>query len=96
MVTFTYPPAKAKEIGEAFVSGKAPELPDYVKRIKLYVVMDVELKNYVIYEVPDEKSHEGLVAITKRLTGYFDIEGSRFKIEPLLTIAEALPLIGLG
>jgi hypothetical protein len=37
-----------------------------------------------------------LVAITKRFTGYFNIQGSRFKIEPLLTVEEALPLIGLG
>lgn len=96
MVTFTYPPDKAKEVGEAFVSGKAPALPDYVERTQIFVVMDVELKTYVIYKTPDEKSHDGLVAITKRFTGYFDIEGSRFKIEPLLTINEALPLIGLG
>ncbi len=96
MVTFTYPPDKAKEVGEAFVSGKAPELPDYVKRTQIFIVLDVELKTYAIYQVPDEKAHEGLVAITKRFTGYFDIEGSRFKIEPLLTVAEALPLIGLG
>jgi len=96
MVTFTYPPSKAKEVGEAFVSGKAPELPSYVERTQIFVVLDVELKTYAIYKVPDEKSHEGLVAITRRYTGYFNIEGSRFKIEPLLTITEALPLIGLG
>jgi hypothetical protein len=96
MVTFTYPPSKAQEVGQAFVSGKAPDLPDFVNRIQIFVVMDAELKTYSIYEVEDAKSHEGLVAITKRFTGYFDIEGSRFKIEPLLTINEALPLIGLG
>ena len=96
LVIFTYPPSKAKEVGEVFISGKAPELPDYVKRTQIFVVMDVELKTYAIYKVPDEKSHEGLVAITKRFTGYFDIEGSRFKIEPLLTVKEALPLIGLS
>lgn len=96
MVTFTYPPNRAEEVGQAFVSGKAPELPDFVKRIHIFVVLDVELKTYSIYEVEDAKSHEGLVAITKRFTGYFNIEGSRFKIEPLLTVNEALPLIGLG
>jgi len=96
MVTFTYPPNRAEEVGQAFVSGKAPELPDFVKRINIFVVLDVELKTYSIYEVEDAKSHEGLVAITKRFTGYFNIEGSRFKIEPLLTVNEALPLIGLG
>ena len=96
LVTFTYPPSKAKEVGEAFVSGKAPELPDYVTRTQIFIVLDVELKTYAMYEVPDEKAHEGLVAITKRFTGYFNIEGSRFKIEHLLTVSEALPLRGVG
>ena len=54
-----------------------------------------EVKNYVLYEVKDEKSHEGLIAIANRFTGYFYIEGTRFKIEHLLTTREALPLIGL-
>ncbi len=96
MVIFTYPPEKAKEVGEAFISGKAPDLPDFVNRIHLFVVMDVDIKTYAIYKVQDENSHEGLVAITKRFTGYFDIKGAKFKIEPLLTAEEALPLIGLG
>lgn len=96
MVTFTYPPSKAEEVGQAFVSKTAPELPDFVNRIQIFVVLDKELKAYSIYEVEDAKSHEGFVAITKRFTGYFNVEGSRFKIEPLLTVDEALPLIGLG
>ena len=96
MVTFTYPPEKAKEVGEAFLSGKAPKLPDFVTQEKVFVVLDTEIKNYVIYEVENEKTHEGLIAITNRFTGYFDIKGSRFKIEHLLTTREALPLIGLS
>ena len=96
MVTFTYPPEKAKEVGEAFLSGKAPKLPDFVTQEKVFVVLDEEVKNYVIYEVENEKAHEGLIAITNRFTGYFSIKGSKFKIEHLLTTREALPLIGLS
>jgi len=96
MVTFTYPPNRAEEVGQAFVSGAAPDLPDFVNRIQIFVVLDKKLKAYSIYEVEDAKAHEGFVAITKRFTGYFNIEGSRFKIEPLLTVNEALPLIGLS
>jgi hypothetical protein len=95
MVTFTYPPIKAKEVGEAFLSGQAPKLPKFVKQEKVFVVLDEEIKNYVIYEVEDQKTHEGLMAIANRFTGYFPIEGSKFKIEHLLTTREALPLIGL-
>ncbi len=55
-----------------------------------------DIKGYALYEVPDDKAHEGYVAITKRSTGYFGIEGYKFTVEPLLTAKEALALIGLG
>ena len=96
LVTFIYPPDKSRSVGEAFLSGKSPKLPEFVKTEKVFVVLDKEVKNYVIYEVEDEKSHEGLIAIVNRFTGYFNIQGSKFKIEHLLTTREALPLIGLG
>lgn len=95
MVTFTYPPNKAKEVGEAFLSGEAPKLPDYINQEKVFVVLDDEVKNYIIYEVEDNRAHEALMAIANRFSGYFNIEGSKFKIEHLLTTREALPLIGL-
>jgi hypothetical protein len=96
MVTFSYPPDKAKDVGESFLSGKAPQLPDFVSQEKVFVVLDDEVKNYVFYEVNDHKAHEGLIAIANRFTGYFNIKGTRVKIEHLLTTREALPLIGLG
>lgn len=95
LVTFTYPPEKAKEVGQAFLSGKAPKLPEFVTQEKVFVVLDTEIKNYVLYEVKNEKAHEGLIAIANRFTGYFDIKGTRFTIEHLLSTREALPLIGL-
>ena len=95
LVTFVYPPDKAKEVGQAFLSGKAPKLPEFVTQEKVFVVLDNEIKNYVLYEVENSKVHEGLIAVANRFTGYFDIEGSRFKIEHLLTTREAMPLIGL-
>lgn len=95
MVTFTYPAHKSKDVGEAFLSGKAPKLPDFVKQEKVFVVLDKKVKNYVIYEVVNEKAHEALLAIANRFTGYFNIEKSEFKIEHLMTTREALPLIGL-
>ncbi len=95
MVTFTYPPNKSKEVGEAFLSGKAPKLPGYINQEKVFVVLDEHVKNYVIYEVEDDKAHEALKAVANRFSGYFNIDGSRFKIEHLLTTREALPLIGL-
>ncbi|MBY8981409.1 MAG: hypothetical protein KGD57_00540 [Candidatus Lokiarchaeota archaeon] len=96
MVTFTYPPNKAKEIGQTFLSKKNIKLPDYIKQVNVFVVMDNDVKSYIIYEVENDKTHNALIAIANRFTDYFDIEGSKFKIEPLLTTKEALNLIGLA
>ncbi len=95
MVTFTYPPNKVKEVGQTFLSKRDVKLPNYIKPSGVYIVMDKDIKSYVIYEVEDNRSHEGFIAIVNRFTEYFDIEGSKFKIEHLLTTNEALGLIGL-
>ncbi|MBD3197324.1 MAG: hypothetical protein GF317_19875 [Candidatus Lokiarchaeota archaeon] len=95
MVTFTYPATSSKEVGETFLSGNTPKLPEFVKQEKVFVVLDKKVKNYVIYEVEDEKAHDALMAIATRFTGYFNIKDSQFKIEHLMTTREALPLIGL-
>jgi hypothetical protein len=101
MVTYlsviTFPGEKSEEAGKALP--KLPKLPDFVKPPQIYVTLSNDngkIKAYGIYEVDDNKAHEGLVAISKRLTGYFGIEGMEYKIEPLMTVREALSLLGLG
>ena len=94
LATATFPPHKATEIGKAFQG--LPKLPDFVKTLFIFIVPSSDIKGYALYEVPDDKAHEGYVAITKRSTGYFGIEGYKFIVEPLLTAKEALALIGLG
>jgi len=92
--TSTFPPHKATEVGKAFPN--LPKLPDFVKQLFVFIVPSSDIKGYGLFEVPDDKAHEGYVAITKRYTGYFGIEGYKFTVEPLLTAKEALALIGLG
>ena len=96
MVTSIYPPHKAEEVGQAFVGKKVPEVADFVKRINIFVASDYDTKIYALYEVPDDKVYEGLKSISTRYAGYRIIEGFKYKIEPLLTVQEALPMIGLG
>jgi len=93
----TFPGEKSKEIGKLLP--KLPKLPEFVKPPQLFVTIsndDGKIKAYGIYEVEDDKSHEGYVAIAKRLTGYFEVEGLSYKIEPLMNIKESLNLLGLG
>jgi hypothetical protein len=93
----TFPGEKSEKIGK--ILPKLPKLPDFVKPPQIFTTVsndNGEIKAYGIYEVDDNKSHEGYVAIAKRLTGYFEIEGIHYKIEPLMTLKEALTLLGLG
>ncbi|TKJ19227.1 MAG: hypothetical protein CEE42_15800 [Promethearchaeota archaeon Loki_b31] len=94
LATATFPPHKATEVGKTFPN--LPKLPDFVKQLFIFVVPSSDIKAYSLFEVPDDKAHEGYVAMTKRYTGYFGIEGYKFTIELLLTAKDALALIGLG
>jgi len=94
LATSFIPPHKATEVGKTFPN--LPKLPDFVKTLFIFVVPSRDIKSYSLYEVPDDKAHEGYLAITKRITGYFGIEGFKFTVEPLMTIKESLALIGLG
>ena len=96
MVTSRYPLYKAEEIGKIFVENKLPKTADFVKRINIWVVSDFETKIYALYEVPNEKLHDGLISISTRYAGYRAIDGFGFKTETLLTVQEALPMLGLG
>ena len=93
MVTTNFPPDKAVEVGKTFSSVKLAKLPDFVNRVNTFVVNEGNIKTYALYECEDEKTHEGFKAIGETYTGYFDIAGFKYKVEHLLSIDEALPLL---
>jgi hypothetical protein len=96
MVTSIYPPHQAEHVGKAFVGKSVPDVADFVKRVNIWVAADYDTKVYALYEVPDEKMFDGLKSISTRYAGYRIIEGFKYNIEPLLTVKDALPMIGLG
>ena len=96
MVTSTFPPYKSEEVGKLFTSNSLPKTADFVKRINIFVLADGITKIYALYEVPNEKLFDGMVSIATRYAGYRAVEGFEYKIENLLTITEALPMVGLG
>ena len=96
MVTGRFPLNKAVEIGKTFTSGKLTGVPDFVKRINIFIVADEEVKTYTLYEMPNDKLYDGIVALGTRYAGFREIENFKYKIEPLMTMKEALPMIGLG
>ena len=96
MVTETWPTESSVEVGKVAVGALAKALPSYIKRLGPYVTPGGDgMKAYVLYEI--EKGHvdEGFKEVTKRHVPYFNIEGWKYTIEPLMSVEEALPLLGL-
>jgi hypothetical protein len=96
MLTMTWPTKSSGEVGKVAVENLAKASPPHVKRLGLYLTPGGDgMKAYVLYEI--EKGHidEGFNEVTKRHVPYFSIEGWRYTIEPLLSVEEALPLVGL-
>ena len=90
------PTSQATKQGELFASGKLAKLPDFVKRLHVFIAVDEGILSFALYETPDDKMFEAMKAINKRATGYFAIEGATFKLYPLMEIKDALALVGLG
>ena len=61
--------------------------------------MDIKLmltgKEIPVSYAYDYADREGFKELNKRLVPWFNIEGWRYTIEPLLSVEEALPLVGL-
>ena len=93
LVTARYPAKKVKEIMQIYFSGKQPKYPDFIKKIHQWVVMDNKVKTYAVYEMPDDKTYEGLLAIGKRFTAYTVIEGYRYKPEVLIEEKDAIAMM---
>jgi hypothetical protein len=95
MVTMTYPPDKATEIGKTFMG--LPKLPSFVKLVHVLLTAAGEsgIKSYTLYEIENKKAYEGLMAIGNRYVLYNNIDGFRYRLEPLVTAEEALPMLGL-
>ena len=95
MVTSTFPPHKSEEVGKIFTTNVLPKTADFVKRINIFVLADEKTKVYALYEIPNDKLFDGMVSIATRYAGYRAVEDFEYKIETLMTIREALPMIGL-
>ena len=93
MSKIKYPPHVADEILKFYLSRKAPEYPDFVKRTHQWVVSDYHFKIYNIYEIPEEKLYEGMIGISKRLNAFTRFEGYVYKITNLMEVSEAIKLL---
>lgn len=97
VITVTYPFDKAVQMSKKFIKAMEIPLPSFIKR--LYVLSspggELGMKVIGIYEVENAKLTEGLKELTKSMVQYYDVEGFRYCIEPMLLAAEAIALLGI-
>ena len=96
MVSLTYPLKSAVEIGKKALEALKNPLPDYINRGQIYALYGGKgIKTYTMYEIEKGREDEGIKEITQRYTAYFDVEGFEITSEVVLTIEEAMPMLGL-
>jgi hypothetical protein len=88
MVTSKYPNHKVDEVTKLFTEKKVPELADFVKLINIFFPADFNTKAYALFEAPNDKLYDALMSISARYGGYRNIEGFKFKIEPVASIED--------
>ena len=88
MVISKYPGHKVDEVSQLFSEKKIPEVADFVKRINIFFTSDFNAKAYALYEAPKDKMFDAIMSISNRYNGYRNIEGFKFKIEPLASIED--------
>ena len=97
IATVTYPPDKAAQMAKKFIKAMEIPLPSFIKRLYVLTtsVGELGIKVLGIYEVEDAKLTEGIKELGKSLVQYYDVEGFRYALEPMMPAAEAIPLLGL-
>ena len=97
VTTVLYPPDKSIVAAEKFIEVTAKELPPFLKRLQILgdSRMDKGMKVLSIYETEDARIKESIIELTKMFAQFNGIEGFRYAIEPMLTVKEALGVLGM-
>ena len=97
VTTVVYPPDKSIIAAEKFIEVTAKELPPFLKRLQVLgdSRMDKGMKVLSIYETEDARIKESIIELTKMFAQFNGIEGFRYEIEPMLTVKEALAVLGM-
>ncbi len=68
-----------------------------MKRLGVYLEYGGKgVKGYDLFEIEKGREDEGVKTLTKRYTDYYDLEGFELTMKVVLSLEDALPLVGLG
>ena len=92
MTVGRYPPNKLQELIKIYGSPGKPTYPDFLKKLEHWSaqITSKKFKTYAVYECPDDKIQEAMMALAKRYSFYAGVEGYTFKIELILDADEAI------
>lgn len=90
-------PHKIKELAQLYMTKEKPSYPDFLKKIYNWGAPPYEGKyrSIAVYEFPDDKLYEAMVALTKRYNFYASIGDFTFEILPLMSEGDTMK-IALG
>ncbi len=94
MTIGSYAPTILKALVEIYPSKNKPPYPDFLKKIHNWGTppVDGKYRTIAIYECPEEKLYQALLAISKRYNFYAQVEGYSFEILPLISEADGLKI----
>ena len=95
MLTVWHPPGKAKEVLNKFQKVTEKGIPKSIRKWQIYTVADGldGVKAYELIFTEKGQADEALVEIHKMLLPFAEVEGYRYKIEPLLGMKDTVKLI---
>jgi hypothetical protein len=100
MIKTSYPPDKTDEVGRKYLENleKIPHDENLTTQLVLPAVYSNEngICTITIDEVKTGKLEEALNHYTRLMIEFRNIVGFRYEIKSLLSVNEALPLIGMG
>jgi len=97
VTTVVYPPDKSIIVAEKFIEVTAKPLPPFLQRLQVLgdSRMDKGMKILSVYAIEDARIKDGIIELTKMYAQFNGIERFRYEIEPMLTVKEALGVLGM-
>ncbi|MFX1495350.1 MAG: hypothetical protein ACFFBZ_13785 [Promethearchaeota archaeon] len=88
-------PHKVKELGELYMAKDKPGYPDFLKKVNEWGAPTYKGKyrSIAIYEIPDDKLYEAMIALTRRYNFYASRGDFTFEILPLISQEDAMKIV---
>ena len=94
MGTQWIPYNKTEEWSKIYLKIIENPLPSCIKKWQTFSCLDGDgTKGYNLIYVEEGKGDEGLIEISKMMAPFLEIEGSTFKLEPLMGVTDSLKVL---